>query len=468
MKKEYLSVIYTVYHSKTTFNPLYRMKKKVLSTRWIKLLFVACLLSVSSLSVFGQYLRSFYFMDNVSAHMGLNPALRPSHGFIDIPVVGALSGSVSSNTFGMKDVIHIIDSDGNFYNSNKLYNRLKRDNRLNVNLNADLFSIGFYTGKHFWTLSVGLRSDINASIPRSMFDYARDFHSPETGTTGSYRIESLSFNANAYAELGAGYSRAIGDKLIVGGKFKILLGLANVKMNIDELSITEGGTYSELVTKGELSVAMRGVSVKNSTDNVLQTEVVDDVSFDKFGIAGYGMGIDLGASYKILDNLTLSAAILDLGFISWSKGSTTRAVANASARYEYDSYNFLFEGDLLDFNLPKFENRGENAYQTSLASTLVWGGEYTFLDNKLGAGILSTTRFGRPKTFSELTFSANYRPKSWLGVTLSYSVLQSDMKTFGMGCRLGPFFIGTDYMFLSSSSSQSVNAYLGVSIPLAD
>ena len=47
------------------------------------------------------------------------------------------------------------------------------------------------------------------------------------------------------------------------------------------------------------------------------------------GIAGYGFGIDLGASYKIMDNLTVSASILDLGFISWSKSSTQ--IANAKA-----------------------------------------------------------------------------------------------------------------------------------------
>ena len=54
----------------------------------------------------------------------------------------------------------------------------------------------------------------------------------------------------------------------------------------------------------------------------LDKKYIDDIDFDagKIGIAGYGFGIDLGASYKILDNLTVSASILDLGFISWQKG----------------------------------------------------------------------------------------------------------------------------------------------------
>ncbi len=39
-------------------------------------------------------------------------------------------------------------------------------------------------------------------------------------------------------------------------------------------------------------------------------------------------GIDLGASYKILDNLTVSTSIFRLGFISWKKGATK--IANAT------------------------------------------------------------------------------------------------------------------------------------------
>ena len=63
-------------------------------------------------------------------------------------------------------------------------------------------------------------------------------------------------------------------------------------------------------------------------------DYISDFEFESkdMGIAGYGFGIDLGASYKIMDNLTVSASILDLGFISWSKSSTQIANAN-SIRY---------------------------------------------------------------------------------------------------------------------------------------
>ena len=104
----------------------------------------------------------------------------------------------------------------------------------------------------------------------------------------------------------------------------------------------------------------------------------------------------------------------------------------------------------------------DKSRKSRLASTLA---EYGFFNNKLAVGVLSTTRFVQPDALTELTFSANYRPKSWFNVALSYSAIQSAGKSFGLGLKLGPLFVGTDYMFLGKNSN-SVNGFVGVSIPL--
>lgn len=73
--------------------------------------------------------------------------------------------------------------------------------------------------------------------------------------------------------------------------------------------------------------------------------------------------------------------------------------------------------------------------------------------------------FAKPKTLNELTFSANIRPKNFFNVAVSYSVLQGAGKTFGAAVKLGPLFVGTDYMFLGKNTN-NVNAYVGFSLPL--
>lgn len=76
-----------------------------------------------------------------------------------------------------------------------------------------------------------------------------------------------------------------------------------------------------------------------------------------------------------------------------------------------------------------------------------------------------TVRFVQPKALNELTLSATYRPKNWFNIACSYSPIQAGGKSFGVALKLGPLFLGTDYMFFGNSS-KAVNAFLGLSIPL--
>ena len=250
--------------------------------------------------------------------------------------------------------------------------------------------------------------------------------------------------------------------------------------------------HANLTVGAELKSSFKGLELQEEEGK----DYVTDFDFDsgKLGIAGYGFGIDLGASYKILDNLTVSASVLDLGFISWSKSSTKIAsanpdpidikgstyanmvdpnnpntVMNAVNQLQNDAQGYMdrvTNGDVLDYDMLQLEvSDAKESRKSRLASILVLGAEYGFFNNKLAVGVLSTTRFVQPDALTELTFSANYRPKSWFNVALSYSAIQSAGKSFGLGLKLGPLFVGTDYMFLGKNSN-SVNGFVGVSIPL--
>ncbi len=143
-----------------------------------------------------------------------------------------------------------------------------------------------------------------------------------------------------------------------------------------------------------------------------------------------------------------------------------QAIINGFSNEAMDYLNRVSSGDVLDYEMLQLRTEdAAKSRKSRLASTLVLGAEYGFFNNKLAVGGLYTTRFVQPKAMTELTFSANYRPKSWFNVALSYSVIQSAGKSFGLGLKLGPLFVGTDYMFLGKNSN-SVNGFVGVSIPL--
>jgi hypothetical protein len=158
--------------------------------------------------------------------------------------------------------------------------------------------------------------------------------------------------------------------------------------------------------------------------------------------------------------MSLYASVVDLGFISWSK-SASEVFTSTNAVHKYENP----EADILDFETFALKGGVKKARKTTLATTVTAGGEYGFCNDKLSLGLLSVTSFGEYEKYSELMAIATFRPKSLFNVSASYSVLQGT-DTFGLALKLGPLMVGTDYMFLSDNTKH-VNAYFGLSIPLA-
>jgi len=487
-----------------------------------KLIGVFFIMLVCTLSANAQFLRTSYFMEGTHYRQQLNPALTPTKGYFNLPVIGAVNATVGSTSLGYQDIIDIIDDGDDFYTKPDFMNRLKDNNKLNVNFSTEILSAGWYKGKNFWSFNIGLRTDIGANLTKNMFTFLNEMETVEENWRNSnYDISGQQLNINAYTEIGLGLSRQINSRLTVGARVKALLGIGNMELKLNRVAMSanlpsdqqinqwSSESYWNSMTPSQAAQAAQelkdkfnnyhanltvGAELKSSFKGLeLQEEegkdYVTDFDFDsgKLGIAGYGFGIDLGASYKILDNLTVSASVLDLGFISWSKSSTKIAsanpdpidikgstyanmvdpnnpntVMNAVNQLQNDAQGYMdrvTNGDVLDYDMLQLEvSDAKESRKSRLASTLVLGAEYGFFNNKLAVGV-------QPDALTELTFSANYRPKSWFNVALSYSAIQSAGKSFGLGLKLGPLFVGTDYMFLGKNSN-SVNGFVGVSIPL--
>ena len=437
---------------------------------------------------YAQFLRTSYFMEGTHYRQQLNPALAPGRGYLNLPVIGTFNASVNSSTLGYQDVMDIIDNSegGDFFKSDAFINKLDNLNNLNVNLSTDILSAGWYKGKNFWSFNIGLRNDIGASIPKGMFEFLREmdglsaYDNLERLSNIDQKVGHQSLEINSYAEVGVGLARNITERLTVGARVKALLGVGNLKLDINNIAVNSNlsgyntGDLNDLNGRAEIRV---DATLENSSKLIELSEddgVIDEIEFGTFGLAGYGLGIDLGASYKLMDKLTLSASLLDLGFMKWSKNNTSVARATANQSYDLtnssDRYEFVDKvasGEVLNFDMLNMtlDKSAQKDRSTSLTSTLVLGAEYELLGDLLAVGALYTGRFAKPETLNELTLSANIRPKNNLNLALSYSLWQGSGKTFGVAAKLGPIFVGTDYMFFGKDT-KNLNAYIGFSLPL--
>jgi hypothetical protein len=153
------------------------------------------------------------------------------------------------------------------------------------------------------------------------------------------------------------------------------------------------------------------------------------------GIGGWGAGVDFGATYNLQDNLIVSAAILDFGFITW--GNSLKGYNNGTS-FKFDGFDDFAAGDVensnnksigdqidditddLGYMLGFYEKAEKGKRTTMLATTLNVGVEYIYPDyRQLSFGALSSTRFNGRYTWSEARLSANIEPLSWFNTALT-------------------------------------------------
>ena len=159
------------------------------------------------------------------------------------------------------------------------------------------------------------------------------------------------------------------------------------------------------------------------------------------------MGLDLGAEYMLMDNLQLSASLIDLGFIKWGRESYTFTASND---FTFDGFDIseVLEGDkefdeivdeFGDSLLTTFDFiESEDGYTTGLPTKLYLSASYRPLDF-LSVGALSRTTIGMGVRES-LTLSATLFAGNVLSTSLSYTMTNRSFNNFGFGfgVRGGP------------------------------
>lgn len=455
----------------------------------LKLIISAALCAAAAGTVSAQYLRTAYFMDKSAERYGFNPALAPERGFVTIPFLGSTHVSYTSNSLALSDIFY--PKDGKLVtfldqsvDAGKFLAGLRSNNQMNVDTRYDLVQAGWWKRDAFWSVGIGIRVNASLGIPKSLFEFMKDGN----GYDGRiYDITGLRMKADAYADISIGYTRELDRRWTVGGKVKFLPGLGNMDMRFKSLHARMNDEVWQIDSQGELYSSVAGLQMKSKLDDH-DREYVNGFKYDSFGLSGFGAAVDLGASYKLDDNWTFSASVLDLGFISWNKSSTRYALADGE--FEYDGFELPLgtndlptisdQFDAMKDDLENLFHFTEQSYgsgrSTMLVATLSAGAEYALTGNKISFGLLSTTRFYRPKAYTEVTLSANFRPVYWFSGSLSYSALHSAFRTYGIALNFNPngfhFFVGSDYMITRVNQqfipvdARAENIYLGMSIPL--
>ena len=445
----------------------------------IKVWVALCLL-VCSADGMAQYLRSGYFLDGMTYRHQLNPAFMNEGSYLNMPlfVLGNLNVGVQSNV-GVSDFLYKYNRNGYQLTTfmsptvsrEEFMSNIKSMNHLNLNLNMPILAFGFHRWGGFNTFGINLRSDTYLNLPGGLFDFMKSGMIGEGST--HYDASGLAIRSNNYVEVALGHAReVIDDKLTVGAKVKFLLGGANVNAQIENMDITMGSDLWNIKADGYVEGSLKGAYFTHKeVDEDTNPGEVDGVEVESPGLGGFGVAFDLGAVYKMddfVEGLTLSASLLDLGFIRWNNGIR----AKMGSEYTFDGFqhpvvidpdpnnpddelgdidNQIEQiGDDMEEFVKLYDDGTVASRRTKLAATFNVGAEYEMpFYRKLSVGVLSSTHIHKPFTWTETRFSANVAPISWFEAAVTYGI-GTFGSTLGWVLNFHPsgfnFFLASDCM----------------------
>lgn len=420
-------------------------------------------LTLVATSAMAQYNESAYFTQGNLYRHEMNPALAADDSqksYVSMPFLGNMAMGVKGN-LGIENFLYKKNGKTVTFlhpdvSASEFLGDVKDKNKFLEDFKMQIFGVGKKTSYGFNTFELNLRENVSLVVPGSFLELAK-----EGLTNRTYDISDLSAHADAFVELAFGHSRKLNDKLSVGAKLKVLLGAGNVDLNVNKAYLTAGadGNYTATVD-AEIHGNVKGMQFKNKQGK----DELDKADVDGAGLGGWGLAVDLGATYKFNEDWTFSAALIDFGFINWNTDAVAKA--NGTHNVKVGDYSYLSSphgftdgsGKDLDDAFTDIKDvfqlkaDGDNGSRSKmLAATLNFGAEYKapFYD-PLTFGLLNTTRINGNYTWTDFRLSANVAPAKFFSAGLNFSA-----GTFGTGIGwildLHPkgigLFISMDHMF---------------------
>ncbi len=313
--------------------------KKITIILLASVLFIG--LNTQALKAQGGTGTTHYFMTILPQQSNNNPAFIPNvKSYFSVPALGNIHLELNNELTSWNRLLQRGADDSLRLNVNNFISKLENKNIFRVAADVEIIRFGFQGAGGFFHAGIAAHGEANLVFTKNLFDFAlrgmgANINEPD--------IKGNGINAMAYAYLYLGYSRQIGKKLTVGGRVKLINGLAvarSKKLDI-KWSILNDDFDDE-----NFNPDITPYSYEFETDIQMQSTVglpslFGGNGFNWFDISKWlgniGFGIDLGMTYAITPNLTLSASVLDMGAIFWKKGTGEEYVSNRKTPY-------LFQG----------------------------------------------------------------------------------------------------------------------------
>jgi hypothetical protein len=411
----------------------------------------------------GQNNQLMYYMNLPQNHL-MNPAMRPSNSvYIGLPVISGTNYNINNNFLNYSDlfvksttsdsIISILNPE---YDIDDFISRVNKRNSISPQFSLQTFGLGFSAGKGVYIFfDINERVEGNAVFPGDIIKLILKGNEAFVGS--EINLSSFRMDLRYFREYGFGFSKDFGSNLRIGVRPKIFSGIFSTTLDNRSLGIKVDDNYTHTLNADVTANISAPVTVYKDNEQKIDSIVFDDSRFDSgkgmfdfiSGSKNFGLGIDVGATYKISDNLIVSAAVTDVGYIKWKRDVSS---IKAKGQFVFSGLDMteVINGDktlddlgkeLLDSLKDAITVTVSNApFNTWLAPGLTVGGSYNVTKN-ISFGLLSYTKFIGSQVRESLTLSTNLNLGNSFSLSLGYSLQNKRADNLGAGLafRAGVF-----------------------------
>ncbi len=414
------------------------------------------LLLTAGTAVYSQSSQVLYFMD-LPQKSTLNPALKPTgRTFVGLPGISDISVRLDNNFLSFSDLFSggvISDTTLTFLEGGpwveQFAGRLGKNNSLVPRADVRLFGLAFTLHDDIrLSLDITTHAGAGLNFPGDMLRLGLTGNDNFIGR--SLDLSSFRFDMNIYNEIGLGASFSIADNFRVGGRIKVLSGIATAHMRNNRTTLTVNSDGTHTANADIVLNVSAPVSFTTEDDGSVHGMEFHDDQFNSLngtmsyllGMANPGAGIDLGAEYRINDLFAVSAALNNLGFIRW-KRDLSRLTIDATFDFNGLTMQDVYDGsveffdELLNWAIDSIQevmvpDVSPPPFTTALPTSFVAAFSYKPV-NFFTAGVLSQTQFGGGRARQSVTLSGNFNFGNAFSTSLAYTIANRRYDNIGFG-----------------------------------
>ena len=357
-------------------------------------LFLICLIVRHQYADAQLNINSYNFPNSIQSNL-LNPSFFPSSK-ASLNILGLYSASYTPK-------INLNDIFNKKEDPDSTIRKIIRDPNISfkdidIKSTVDIFLIGFSSKKTYISFGAQTNFNFQGSPPKDIIGITQGTSYFQNILNRDIDLSNINFNSQMYFTYHIGVSQQINKNLNIGIRFKYLTGIYDAQINQSAFKISsntdsiyiQGNLYAKTAGLAEILKADFNLNKVvygyynnnklpppnyNYSDNLLKY-ILDRES------AGTGFGLDVGFNLKINKTFSISASILDIGFINWNLKPQTFILPNKIFNYKGK--------DVTDLNIDKnlFTNLTDSLTDKVFKPTLRDTSSYkTYLNPKFFAAL---------------------------------------------------------------------------------